>query len=452
MWSSNEPVRQARLKRKPPSVGNPRLLAAQLVAGVVEQGESLSRLLATRLSGLDEPRQRALAQELAFGTLRWFHRLDTVLGQLLARPLKARDADVRALLLVGLYQQLVLDTPAHAAVSETVDAVRGLGKDWASGLVNGVLRNALRRRQALLEAADSQPTSRWSHPAWWIQRLQRDWPDHWQAILEANNRRPPMTLRVNARQGDRDAYLARLGAAGIETRAPGPVATAVELVRPVAVEALPGFDTGAVSVQDAAAQLAAPLLTLQDGLRILDACAAPGGKTGHIMESAASPGEVVAIDNDPRRLGKITDNLQRLHLSARCIAADAADPPGWWDGRPFDRILLDAPCSASGVVRRHPDIKLLRREADLDTLARQQQRLLDALWPLLASGGILLYVTCSVFKCENSDGVQAFLQRQDDASELPLDVAWGQPQSVGRQLLPGEQGMDGFYYARLIKA
>lgn len=431
---------------------NPRLLAARLVCGVIEQGESLNSLLAAELAEVDDPRQRALAQELAFGTLRWYHRLDAVLGQLLSKPLKGRDGDLRALLLVGLYQQMVLEVPPHAAVSETVEAVRGLGKDWARGLVNGVLRNALRRRQTLLKNADAQPQSRWSHPAWWIQRLRQDWPDHWRAIVEANNQRPPMTLRVNARQGDRAAYLARLEAGGIEARALRPVETAVEVLKPVAVDMLPGFHTGAVSVQDAAAQLAAPLLMLKDGLRVLDACAAPGGKTGHILESSARLAQVVAIDSDPRRLDKVSGNLQRLKLHAECIAADAGDPQSWWDGGLFDRILLDAPCSASGVVRRHPDIKALRRETDLIALAQQQQRLLEALWPLLASGGILLYVTCSVFKCENSDGVQAFLGRHSDARELVLDEQWGQPQSLGRQLLPGEQGMDGFYFARLIKA
>jgi 16S rRNA (cytosine967-C5)-methyltransferase len=261
-----------------------------------------------------------------------------------------------------------------------------------------------------------------------------------------------MVLRVNVQQGDRSAYLARLEAEGIGARMSGLVETAVEVVKPVAVDALPGFRAGTVSVQDAAAQLAAPLLMLQDGLRVLDACAAPGGKTGHILESNTRLAEVVAVDSDERRLEKITENLQRLQLQAHCIAADAADPHSWWDGLLFDRVLLDAPCSASGVVRRHPDIKLLRRETDLTTLAGQQQRLLDGLWPLLASGGILLYVTCSVFKCENSDRLEDFLHRHKDARELPLDFEWGHKQGVGRQILPGEHGMDGFYFARLIKA
>lgn len=435
----------------PGSSANPRLLAARLVHCVIHQGDSLSAVLAKQLAGLADPRQRALAQELSFGTLRWYYRLDRALAQLLARPLKSRDRDLYAVLLVGLYQILVLEMPDHAAVSETVEAARGLGKDWAVGLVNGVLRNALRRREDLLAAADSDPQSRWAHPRWWIDALREDWPDQWQAILAADNQHPPMVLRVNLRQSDRSGYLARLAAAGIEAQPLPLSATALVLDQPVAVETLPGFQDGAVSVQDGAAQLSAPLLMLQDGQRILDACAAPGGKTGHILESLTGPAEVIAVDRDAGRLEKVTGNLQRLKVEASCLAADAGEPSSWWDRRPFDRILLDAPCSASGVVRRHPDIKILRRPDDLPALNRQQDRLLEALWPLLVTGGILLYVTCSVFKRENSDIVQAFLGRHSDARELALDAEWGCGQTAGRQVLPGEGGMDGFYFARLVK-
>jgi 16S rRNA (cytosine967-C5)-methyltransferase len=353
---------------------------------------------------------------------------------------------------VGLYQLLMLDTPAHAAVSETVQAVRSLGKKWASGLVNAVLRNALRRSTNLLAAADSEPAGRWAHPDWWVRRLEKDWPEDWQAILEANNQRPPMVLRVNALQGGRDTYLRRLGEADIEAHALPLTGSAIRLQKPVSVDALPGFGEGAVSVQDAAAQLSAGLLDLRPGLRVLDACAAPGGKTGHLLEAGAQAGALVAIDNHASRMEKVIDNLQRLGLNAELVVADAADVENWWSGEPFDRILLDAPCSASGVVRRHPDIKLLRCEKDIDVLALEQRRLLDALWPLLASGGILLYVTCSVFRKENSDGVRQFMRDNPDASESMPAVDWGHPQEVGRQLLPGEHGSDGFYYARLVKA
>lgn len=433
-------------------IQEPRLAAARMVFAVLNRQVSLSSVLPGELTPIQDRRQRALAQELAFGTLRWYFRLDAVLSQLLKKPLKQKDQDVQALLLVGLYQLVVLDMPGHAAVSETVEAVRSLGKDWATGLVNGILRNAQRRAQTLLATADASPRARWSHPDWWQQQLCSDWPLHWQAILEANNQRPPMTLRVNARMHSRDEYLQNLASADIEARPSSIAGDAIELVQPVMVDRLPGFADGSVSVQDAAAQLAAPLLQLHDGQRVLDACAAPGGKTGHILESNRHLSAVVAVDSDTRRLDRVADNLERLDLDAELVAADAADTESWWDGRLFDRILLDAPCSASGVVRRHPDIKVLRRAGDIAALAAQQQRLLEALWPLLASGGMLLYATCSVFRAENVDTVTNFLERHQDACESQLDGEWGHAQSVGRQLLPGEYGMDGFYYARLVKA
>ena len=418
---------------------------------VLDQGESLGSLLGPRLASLEDPRQRALAQELTFGTLRWSYRLEALLAQLLQKPLKKKDRDLHALLLVGLYQLLMLEIPAHAAVSETVEVVRQLGKNWAAGMVNGVLRNAQRQSSALSKAVEGDAAARWSHPDWWIERLQQDWPENWQQILEAGNQRPPMVLRVNRLQVERESYLQQLRAAGIEALALPFPDSAIRLVEPVGVDSLPGFRQGLVSVQDGAAQLCASLLDLQPGQRVLDACAAPGGKTGHILELAPQLEHLLAIDVDERRLQKIRENLQRLQLDASLLAVDAGDPQSWWDGKPFDRILLDAPCSASGVVRRHPDIKLLRRPADVCSLAQQQQRLLAALWPLLAPGGMLLYVSCSVFVEENSDNLQVFLDRHADASELPLQAEWGKVMPVGCQLLPGEYGMDGFYFACLIK-
>ena len=419
---------------------------------VLDQGESLGSLLGAQLARLDDPRQRALAQELAFGTLRWSYRLEALLARLLRKPLKKKDRDLHALLLVGLYQLLILEMPAHAAVSETVEVARQLGKNWAAGMVNGVLRNAQRQSSALFKAIEATAAARWSHPDWWIERLQQDWPENWQQILEAGNQRPPMMLRVNRLQVAREDYLQQLRAAGIEAIPLPFPESAIRLQQPVAVDSLPGFREGRVSVQDGAAQLCASLLDLQAGQRVLDACAAPGGKTGHILESAPQLECLLAIDVDETRLQKVRENLQRLHLDADLLAGDAGDPRSWWDGKPFDRILLDAPCSASGVVRRHPDIKLLRRPADLRSLSQQQQRLLDALWPLLASGGMLLYVSCSVFRQENSDNLRVFLDRHADASELPLQAEWGKVLPVGRQLLPGEHEMDGFYFACLTKA
>ncbi|HFD81457.1 MAG TPA: 16S rRNA (cytosine(967)-C(5))-methyltransferase RsmB [Gammaproteobacteria bacterium] len=429
----------------------PRKSAALLVQRVVDQGVSLGDCLSAELDRFDDRRQRALVQELVYGTLRWFHRLDAILGRLLSRPLKRRDRDLHALLLVGLYQLLMLEMPAHAALSETVEVARQLGKNWAAGLVNAVLRNAQRRSDELLQAVNALDSARWSFPEWWIRRLQSDWPDDWQPILEAGNRRPPMVLRVNLGRIGRDDYLEQLRSAGIEASASALADSALQLRQPVAVEKLPGFAAGLVSVQDAAAQLAAPLLQVADGQRVLDACAAPGGKTGHLLEQAPGLEQLVAIDRDATRLQRVEQNLQRLGAGgrARLLAADAGDPAQWWDGRPFDRILLDAPCSASGVVRRHPDIKLLRRDADIPVLARAQLRLLDALWPLLAPGGMLLYATCSVFKQENSELLQAFLARRADVRESALPRDLGRPQAIGRQLLPGEQDTDGFFYARL---
>ncbi len=418
---------------------------------VADCGESLGGLLPRELQPIEDPRERALAQELSFGTLRWYFLLEAVLGKLLKQGLRNKDRDIHSLLLVGLYQLLILRTSPHAAVNETVEAVRCSGKRWAVSLVNGVLRSAQRRAAELLASAAREPVARWSHPDWWIAQLRRDWPQHWQQILEADNQRPPMVLRVNRLRSDCPGYLEQLQRAGIVARPLPGAETAVLLDQPVSVDRLPGFRAGLVSVQDAAAQLAAAQLQLAAGQRVLDACAAPGGKTGHILELAPELEALVAIDSDSRRLEKIRDNLARLRLEAKLIAADAGDPQLWWDGSPFDRILLDAPCSASGVVRRHPDIKLLRRCDDLNTLPRQQARLLDALWPLLAPGGILLYVTCSVFRAENSEVLWAFMSRHADVEEIPLAVQWGIAQPVGRQILPGEQGMDGFYFARLTK-
>jgi 16S rRNA (cytosine967-C5)-methyltransferase len=430
----------------------PRKIAALLVQRVLDQGESLGSLLGAQLARLDDPRQRALAQELVFGTLRWSYRLEALLARLLRKPLKKKDRDLHALLLGGLYQLLILQMPAHAAVSETVEVARQLGKDWAAGMVNGVLRNAQRQSAALLKAVQDTASARWSHPDWWIERLQQDWPENWQQILKAGNQRPPMVLRVNRLQTERDDYLQQLQVSGIEALPLPFTESAIQLEQPVGVDSLPGFREGRVSVQDGAAQLCASLLDLQAGQRVLDACAAPGGKTGHILELAPQLESLLAIDVDETRLQKVRENLQRLHLDAGLLAADAGDPQAWWDGKLFDRILLDAPCSASGVVRRHPDIKLLRRPADVRSLSQQQQRLLEALWPLLASGGMLLYASCSVFREENSDNLQVFLDRHADASELPLQVEWGKVLPVGRQLLPGEHDMDGFYFACLSKA
>jgi 16S rRNA (cytosine967-C5)-methyltransferase len=430
---------------------SPRALAARVIVRVIEQGRALDDALAELLPGQGEARDRALVSAIAYGVLRWHPRLHAIAAELMPRPLKARDRDIAALVLVGLVQLLYMRVPAHAAIAETVEAARVLHKPWAAGLVNGVLRRFQRDREALLEAVDQQEVARFAHPRWLLDRLKQDWPADWPQICDANNTHPPMVLRVNRRRGSVPDYLQQLAAAGLTAAPAHHAPAALVLVDPVAAEALPGFADGAASVQDAAAQLAVPLLDLAADQRVLDACAAPGGKTGHLLEWQDGLASAWALDLDPARLARVAENLARLGLSAHLVPGDAQRPAAWWDGTPFDRILLDAPCSATGVIRRHPDIKTLRRPADIERLVQHQASLLAALWPLLAPGGRLLYVTCSVLRSENEERIAGFLAAHADAFEIALAVPWGRPCRHGRQILPGDDGMDGFYYAALSK-
>ena len=411
------------------------LAGASRVVARVLAGASLTAALDEDVRGASRP----AVQDLAYGTLRDYGGPEAVLAALARNPIP--DRAVRALLLVSLHELRHGRRAPHTVVDEAVTATAAVGVGAARGLVNGVLRNYLRRRESLeAEARRSEP-GRWSHPQWWIDRVRRAYPDRWQDVLETGNAHPPMTLRVNRRKSPVEAYLARLVAEGIEARRVGEFA--VQLARPLGVDRLPGFVAGEVSVQDAAAQLAAPFLDVQDGMRVLDACAAPGGKTAHVLEFADA--NLLAIDRDAQRAARIGANLSRLGLKAVVRVADAGEPGIWWDGRPFDRVLLDAPCSASGVVRRHPDIKWLRREHDLAAFAREQSRLLGALWQVLGRDGKLLYTTCSVFPEENGSVVDGFLARQSDARRMPL------PACGDGQLLPdGEH--DGFFYALLQRA
>ncbi len=393
---------------------NPRLAAARALATVLAGKASLGSSLPDVLAKV-EARDRGLTQELAFGAARWQPRLAGLAARLLQKPFKAADRDVEALLLIGLYQLFYTRIPPHAAIGETVGCVDKLKKPWAKGL------------------------------------LKAHWPEHWEAICAANNVHPPMMLRVNRRQLDRDAYLDELRAAGIEAFACPFSEDGTRLAAPCDVQQLPGFAEGRVSVQDEAAQLAASLLELKPGQRVLDACCAPGGKTCHILEHEPGLAEVVALDLEPKRLQRVQENLERLRLEATLTAADARDTDRWWDGKPFQRILLDAPCSATGVIRRHPDIKLARQAEDIAPLATLQGEMLDALWPMLEVGGVLLYATCSVLPTENREVIEAFLSRMPDARELDLAGDFGLKQCHGRQLLPQEGGHDGFYYAKLIK-
>jgi len=419
---------------------------------VLGPGRALDQALELHLAGLDDPRDRGLAQEIAYGVLRFLPRLRLLAGRLLQRPMKQRDLDLECLLLAGLYQLLYLRVPAHAAVSETVAAVRLLNKPWAAGLLNGVLRSFGRRREQLLAELEADPAAHWCFPDWLLDRLRQAWPEEWETLVEQCNRRPPMALRVNAARGSRSGYAARLAEAGLAARPLPHTPQGLVLERPVEVEALPGFADGEVSVQDGAAQLAALLLQPQAGQHILDACAAPGGKSAHILELAPEA-RLTAVDVSPERLEPLRANLARLALQARVVAGDVADPSGdgWAEGS-YQRILLDVPCSATGVIRRHPDIKWLRRPADIARLAELQGRILAAVWPRLAPGGILVYATCSLLPEENHQQMQAFVRRTDDARELPIEAGWGRPCPFGRQLLTGDDGMDGFYFARLTKA
>jgi 16S rRNA (cytosine967-C5)-methyltransferase len=427
---------------------NVRAVAARLLGQVLGQGQSLALVLPPALERVD-PRDRGLLQELGYCVCRWQPMLQALLDHLLERPLDAREPAVRALLLIGLYQLHHLRVPAHAAVAETVTAARQLRKSWAAGLVNAVLRSFLRQRVELVAMLEMDREARTAHPRWLLDALERDWPDDWPAIVAANNAHPPLTLRVNTRRLGREDYQSRLAEAGW-TAEPGAAPMALTLAEPVEPTLLPGFAEGWVSVQDAAAQWAAPLLDLGPGLRVLDACAAPGGKTGHLLESVPDL-DLIALDRDVARLERVRENLARLRSSAHLVVGDAERPAEWWDGIPYDRILVDAPCSATGVIRRHPDIKLLRRERDIAALAESQRTMLSSLWPLLRPDGRLLYVTCSVLRRENEEVVAAFLAAHPDAWEPPSVADWGRASTHGRQILPGEAGMDGFYYAVLVK-
>jgi 16S rRNA (cytosine967-C5)-methyltransferase len=429
---------------------NPRLAAARALASVLAGKASLGSSLPPLLDKVD-PRDRSLAQDLAFGTARWQPRLALLTDKLLQKPFKAADRDVEALLLIGLYQLFHTRIPAHAAIGETVACVDKLKKPSLKGLLNAVLRNAQRDGEAIFASLDRDPVLHTAHPRWLQKALKAHWPEHWQAICAANNAHPPLTLRVNRRQGSRDQYLEELAAAGIQARACPFSEDGISLAEACDVTSLPGFAEGRLSVQDEAAQLAAGLLELAPGQRVLDACCAPGGKTCHLLEREPQLAEVLALDLEPKRLARVQDNLNRLGLAAQLIAADARATDAWWDGQPFQRILLDAPCSATGVIRRHPDIKLTRQPEDITALARLQGEMLDALWPTLAPGGVLLYATCSTLPTENSETIAAFLARTADARELPIAGDFGISQPHGRQLLAQIDGHDGFYYAKLIK-
>lgn len=438
---------------------SPRLLAVKSIHRVL-LGESLTKVLEDIPSSNTAmgkysitPQDRHMVSFLCHGVLRWHPRMAAIVNRLIKHPLKAKDQIIEVVLWCGVYQLLYTDMPPYAVVNESVNLANALRKPWASGLINATLRNLLRQKEqfdpAHLDQAEEISLAT-AHPGWLVERIQQDWPDAWQAIIQANNALPPLTLRVNARKKNREDYACSLEKQGIAAEQVIHTTHGICLLDHYPVHQLPGFQDGDFSVQDGAAQMVAPLLELAAGQRVLDACAAPGGKTAHLLEYQEGL-TLWALDIHPHRQKMTAQTLARLGLAAHLITADAAEPELWWEGQPFDRILLDAPCSGTGVMRRHPDIKWLRRPEDMITLKEQQARLLNRLWPLLAQGGLLLYVTCSILAEENRQQMDLFLQTHDDAEPQSLDVPWGQISGTGRQILPGENSMDGFFFCLIKK-
>ncbi|WP_049623684.1 16S rRNA (cytosine(967)-C(5))-methyltransferase RsmB [Frateuria defendens] len=426
-----------------------RALAAQALADVALRGASLREAIERSAPRLADPRDRALLTALLNEGARWWLRFDAALDGLLAQPLKRKEPAVHALLVLGLVQLEILELADYAAVAATVEAARALKRPRLAGLVNAVLRRWQREREARLAELDARPETRHAHPAWLAEAIARDWPAQAEAVLAADNREPPLMLRANHRRTTREALLERLRSDGHTAEPHAWLADGIMLPHSVDVTRLPGFAAGLFAVQDGAAQVAADLAGVRDGQRVLDACAAPGGKACHLLERADVA--LTALESDAKRAGRIRQNLDRLGLAAELAIGDAGDPAAWWDGRPFDRILIDAPCSATGVLRRRPDVRLHRRAADIPALAAQQRRILAALWPLLAPGGRLVYVTCSLLRAENEAIVGEWLAAQPDAQAVAFTLPEGQAASPGWQLLPGDGDLDGMYYAVLAK-
>ena len=429
---------------------NTRVAVAEVIAQVL-RGKSLSALLPEYVSKIAE-KDIGLFKQLCFGTLRWYPAIELLLQELMKKPMREKEFEIQGLLASGLYQLMHTRIADHAAINETVDAVTKLKRPWAKGLVNAVLRNFLRQRSELETKLAKNPIFVRAHPQWLLDRLFNCWGSTLAIeVLAANNQQAPMTLRVNQLQGSRDAYLEQLATENIRAEATDFSPQGIQLQSATDVATLPGWSSGAVSVQDEAAQLAAQLLELKPKQRVLDACCAPGGKTCHILETESQLDSVTAIELESRRMPRVEENLQRLGLKAQLVVADASVTADWWSGESFQRILLDAPCSASGVIRRHPDIKLLRKSTDIVKLAELQLQLLRSLWQTLEEGGILLYATCSVLPDENDQVIEKFLAETPEAELYSIDGKWGIKTDFGRQLFPTINGSDGFYYSRLSK-
>lgn len=441
---------------------NIRAIAARVLTQV-QHGQSLAQCLPAAEEKI-EIDDIPFLRELCYGSCRWYFRLNALAKMLLVKPFHEDDEDLHQLLIIGLYQLNIQKKASHAAIFETVEAAAGLDKPYCKGVINACLRRYDREHEDLMKSLGDNPVTLYSHPKWLVKSLAKAWPEQYLDIMAANNQHPPFCIRVNQLHHTREEYLLLLEQAGIAARAGQHTQHSIYLDHAINVFELPGFEMGWCSVQDEAAQLAAELLAPKAGETVLDACAAPGGKTCHILESATDL-KVTAIDLEEKRLLRVNENLERLNLVAKTIACDANDLDTWWEGELFDRILLDAPCAAIGVIRRHPDIKLLRRKDDIDQLAKVQLELLKTLWTTLKPGGRLVYATCSIMPIENARVIDEFIQAQYDTDQ-DIHVCslenrnWGIQSGYGRQLFPQlaneessvpEQGHDGFYYAVLEK-
>ena len=430
---------------------NSRALAATVVERIVYDHCSIKVALdSSNFPATTETRDRAFIQELVYGVCRWYFDLDHELTQLLNKPLRRKDRDIKCLLLVGLYQIIHLDTPNHAVVQETVSATKQLQKAWAKGLVNACLRQAIRNK--LGEDRDNETINARNQPAWLVDRIAQDWPQSHTQILEAFNHRPPLCVRVNLSKTSREHYLQKLADSGLSASATKYSNCGIKVTPAVDAAALPGFYDGLVSIQDEAAQLAASIICPEANERVLDACAAPGGKAGHLLEFSANQIALTALELNAERCQLIAQNLSRLNVSADLISGDALRPDTWWNKQSFDKILVDAPCSATGILRRQPDIKFHRRPSDINNLVELQRNILESLWPLLRPGGTLLYATCSILNCENEELMAAFVARYEDCQSTIIAQDWGHDTGLGRQILPGDGDMDGFYYCLLKKS
>jgi 16S rRNA (cytosine967-C5)-methyltransferase len=427
-----------------------RLATIKCLLGVVRDQRSLTGAMRDVTPLIDDEHKPVFLQ-MNFGLLRHYHSLDLILSKLLEKPLPNKHTDLKILLLLGLYQIEYMRTPSHACVNEAVNTTRLLGKNWATGLVNGVLRRYTREKESIGEQLAESTVFQFDHPNWLIKKIQHSWPNQAESILAINNQQAPMTLRVNLKRVSRRDYLEELRSHNIKALPCQISASAITLDSARDVSLLPGFEDGCVSVQDEASQLAVDMLELQHNQSVLDACAAPGGKSCHMLEFMPDI-RLVSLELDKQRSNRINDNMARLGLSANTVVGDARQPESWWNGQQYDRILLDAPCSATGIIRRHPDIKLLRRESDIDKLALQQLTLLESLWPLLKRDGMLVYSTCSILSEENDGPIQNFLTQTPDATGLSIKSDWGLKTKHGCQLFPVKHGHDGFYYARLHKS